>query len=228
MTFFQNIKKRLEDPFKTFKLYQILIAIVCMIVPAILRLCDTDKVYPEKVKLNGIDMMKDSIPAMVKDSTRYIEKDRLGFRLSISDYVYSYNSYLFGMLLCIAAMLFIFNGAVYFKNEYTLKLNSQGKWYNVVLGLSLLSVICFPVRDFIYLHYTFASIFFLGNALVIGLFHNKNDRIKSIIMSVLTVVFLMLSFLLKQLTLLWGEWLSLIVIAIHFILESKSVKLRSR
>ena len=34
------------------------------------------------------------------------------FRDSISDYVYMPHSYVFGMLLCIAAMLFIFNGAV--------------------------------------------------------------------------------------------------------------------
>ena len=228
MTFAQNIKKRLEDPLKTFRLYQILIAVVCMVVPAILRLSDHENVYPQKVKLNDIDMLKDSIPAMVQDSVKHIKKDHLGFRLSISDYAYSYNSYLFGMLLCIAAMLFIFNGAIYFKNQYTLKVNSKGKWYNVVLGLSLFGVICFPSRDFTFLHYTFASVFFFGNAVVIGLFHNKKDRIKSIVMSVLTVVFLLLSLVLKPLTLLWGEWLSLIVIALHFILESKFVKLKAR
>ncbi len=41
-------------------------------------------------------------------------------------------------------------------------------------------------------------------------------------MSVLTVVFLLLS-ICKPLTLLWGEWLALTVIDIHFMLEVKSV-----
>ena len=223
MTFAQNVKKQLQDPFKTFRLYEILIAVICILVPAILRLCDTDRVYPEKVKSIYTDSVKTSLPMMAQDSIRLIPKDRFGFRLSISDYVYSSNSYVFGMLLCMAAMLFIFNGAVYFRSEHPLRLNSRGKWYNVILGLSLFGVICFPHRDLTRLHYIFASLFFFGNALVIGLYHHKRNRLISITMSVLTVVFLLLSISLKPLTLLWGEWLSLTVIAVHFMLEAKSV-----
>jgi hypothetical protein len=50
-------------------------------------------------------------------TTSKICKDKWGFRLSLSDYVYSSNSYIFGMLYTMAAMLFIFNGAVYFKSQ---------------------------------------------------------------------------------------------------------------
>ena len=66
------------------------------------------------------------------------------FRHSISNYVYMEHSYVFGMLLAIAAMLFIFNGAVYYKTEEHLHISWHGQWYNIVLGLSLIGVICFP------------------------------------------------------------------------------------
>ena len=53
------------------------------------------------------------------------------FRPSISNYVYMKHSYVFGMLMCIAAMLFIFNGAVYYKNEKQMNISWHGQWYNV-------------------------------------------------------------------------------------------------
>ncbi|MES1214946.1 MAG: hypothetical protein ABUT20_05480 [Bacteroidota bacterium] len=218
----QKVKRRLEDPFKTFKAYERIIAAVCISIPLILRIYDKDIFYPVKVKLVASDNLTDAVPK--------IEKDWLGFRLSISDYAYSLNSYLFGMLLCIAAMLFIFNGAVYFKSQRSLSLNSKGKWYNVILGISLLGVICCPHRDWQILHYIFAAIFFFGNAIVTIVFHNKDDKKKSITMGILTVIFLLLAFLDDHFkligghfTIFWGEWFSLTVIGIHLILESRLV-----
>ena len=115
------------------------------------------------------------------------------FRYSISDYVYMNHSYIFGMLLCTAAMLFIFNGAVYFKTEQKVNVNKQGKWYNVILGTSLLGVILLPHLQYPVPHYTFAGIFFIGNALVIGIFHKTEDRKISIILALLTVATLALA-----------------------------------
>ena len=141
------------------------------------------------------------------------------FRSSISDYVYLKNSYLFGMLLCIAAMLFIFNGAVYYRSGEHLRISWHGQWYNVVLGLSLLGVICFPHKEFKIPHYTFAIIFFLGNAVVTGIFYKDKDKISSIILAILTVAAMPLAFT-NIITVLVAEWISLVVIAIHFILST--------
>ena len=104
------------------------------------------------------------------------DKGHTGFRSSISNYVYMDRSYIFGMLLCIAGMLFIFNGAVYFRNDNKFKINKHGKWYNVILGVSLLGVILFPHLEYTTPHYVFAGIFFLGSAVFIGIFHQKKDR----------------------------------------------------
>ena len=110
------------------------------------------------------------IPVILK----LYDKDCPRFRYSISKYAYMSNSYIYGMLLCMAAMLFIFNGAVYFKSEADLKLDKNGKWYNVVLGISLIGVILFPPLKYVLLHRIFGAIFFMGNAFVIGFFQKKN------------------------------------------------------
>lgn len=141
------------------------------------------------------------------------------FRPSISQYVYMPHSYVFGMLLSIAAMLFIFNGAVYFKNVNALNISIHGQWYNVVLGLSLIGVICFPCNEYPIPHYTFAIIFFVGNALVTGIFYKDQYKVFSIILAVLTVIALPFA-LLGYISILAGEWISLTVIAIHFILNT--------
>jgi Protein of unknown function (DUF998) len=184
----QRISRAVNDPLRSFKIFERIITVVCITIPLLLWIGDG---WPKK------------------------------FRSSISDYVYMCRSYIFGMLLAVAAMLFITNGAVYFRNEGMEKLNlrKQGKWYNVALGLSLLGVILFPYKQYQYPHYFFAIIFFVGNALVIGLFHQKEYRKLSVTLAFLTIGSLLPVFL-GWFSLFWGEWLSLAVIGIHFYLES--------
>lgn len=140
-------------------------------------------------------------------------------RPSISNYVYMHNSYIFGLLLGMAAMLFIFNGAVYYKNEKHLRISKHGQWYNVVLGASLIGVICFPHLQYPVPHYIFAVIFFAGNAVVTGIFYKDKDKKKSIFLAILTLAAIPLS-LLHFISLLVAEWISLAVIGIHFVLAT--------
>jgi hypothetical protein len=178
----------LADPLATFRIFERTIAVVCMTIPALLRLADTGQA---------------------------------GFRESISDYVYMSDSYIYGMLLCMAAMLMIFNGAVYFRNENVMGLPRAGKWYNVILGLSLLGVILFPHRQYVVIHYFFGGVFFLGNAVVTALFSYAKDRVVSVVLAVLTVVAIGLHYV-GLWSLLAGEWVSLGVIAAHFIMQSRT------
>ena len=140
-------------------------------------------------------------------------------RPSISDYVYMNHSYVFGLLLCIASMLFIFNGAVYYKSEPAFNISQHGQWYNVVLGISLIMVICLPYQSFTIPHFIFAGIFFLGNAVVTGIFYKDKDRKKSIALAILTVAAIPLA-ILNLISVLAAEWISLAVIGIHFILST--------
>jgi hypothetical protein len=194
MKLLQKVKEKLEDPLKTFKWFEFSTAITCITVPGILRLTDT-------------------LPT---------GKPATSFRPSISDYVYMPHSYVFGLLLMMAAMLFIFNGAVYFKNQNKpqLILDKSGKWYNVALGLSLVGVIIFPCHQYVTTHLIFAILFFVGNAVVTGLFYQKRNKVVSILLAILTLATLV-PVKLNVFSLFWGEWLSLTVIGIHFILESR-------
>jgi len=189
MSFIKVFRSKLSDPLFTFKLLERFIATFCILIPLILWL--TDGIFPHS------------------------------FRPSISQYVEMKNSYVFGMLLSIAAMLFIFNGAVYFKNERFMHISTHGQWFNVILGLSLFGVICFPcdIDKYKTLHFTFAGVFFLGNAVVTALFHKDKDKVLSIVLAILTIASLPFA-LFGVISLLVGEWISLTVISIHFILST--------
>jgi hypothetical protein len=190
MSPFNTFKKKLSDPLYTFRFFERLIAIFCITIPLILWLTD-----------GGIPH---------------------SFRQSISNYVYMSHSYMFGMLLCIAAMLFIFNGAVYYKNtpeSDKIKISKHGQWYNVVLGVCLIGTICFPHNEYPIEHNTFAIIFFAGNVAVTGIFYKDKDKTASITMAVLTL--LTIPLVIKNvISILTAEWISLSVIAIHFILST--------
>jgi len=192
-----SLKKRLQDPLYTFRWFERFLALSCITIPLILRLTD-------KLPEGGYNDV---------------------WRSSISDYVYMWHNYIFGMLLGSAAMLFIFNGFVYFKREedkHPYTPDKNGKWYNIVLGVCLLGVVILPYKEHSIIHYFFAAAFFVGNALATGIFHTKGWPKSNISMAILTVVALGLHFTgwFPWLTLFWAEWVSLAVVGVHFWLES--------
>ncbi|TCI94384.1 DUF7103 family protein [Tenacibaculum sp. M341] len=151
--------------------------------------------------------------------------DNEPFRESISDYVYMFNGHIYGLLLTLASMLFVFNGTVYIKKNKRLPHSKRhGKWYNIVLGLALLGILLFPHREYTIIHYSFAALFFGGSALVIGIFNDRRHRAISIVIAAVSILGLILYLIDESIiSLFWAEWISLFVIAIHYILESKGI-----
>lgn len=129
-------------------------------------------------------------------------------RSSISDYVYSGNGMLFAILLSIAAVMFLYNGWL------------SKKWYNIVLGLSLIGVIATPHLNYPIIHYVFAGLFFLGSIVVMILFSSGHQRKYKIIAGMIIVLGLIGHFFLNIYSLLYGEWIGMLPICIHFIGES--------
>lgn len=148
--------------------------------------------------------------------------DGFQVRPSISNYMYMKHSYLFGMLLATAGMLFIVNGVVYMrKGDYHYTYKKHGRWYNLVLGLALMGVILFPHLEYPLPHYLSAGIFFGGSALVIAIFCNPEHRAISIAIAVASLAALAVHFACPGvISLFWAEWISLAVIAVHYFLES--------
>lgn len=204
-----GIKERYTQDDRTFLIIELIIAIICLFIPFILYLVN-DKV------------LLDSISA-------FVDMD---------------NSYVFGLLLTMAAMMFIFNGALYFKVEYEelkhpehvpscvmdqsqYNKKNKGKWYNIVLGLALIGVIVFPynrTQTMTVLHYIFAIIFFLGSAIVIFFIHDPEDRWKSRFLAIGSIICLVVSVVDDSLmSLFWSETIALIIIGVHYILDSRRI-----
>lgn len=99
---------------------------------------------------------------------------------SISVYVTIQDSFIFGLLLMMAATLFITNGLVYWE-EYRKKNHKKVQWRaygNVLLGLALAGVLLFPCTRSEIPHYTFAVLFFVGCALATVLRAKKQTKHK--------------------------------------------------
>lgn len=131
------------------------------------------------------------------------------WRDSISNYAYSNKNYVFVLLLTLAGSLFIYNGIGYKRH-----------WYNIVLGASLLGVALTPHLDVPLLHYAFASIFFIGSIISIGLSSNKWLRNFKYLVSAIIILGLMLHFVFNLFSLLFAEWIGIIPISFHFIIKS--------
>ena len=165
----------------------------------------------------------------------YYADDNEKFRVSISAYANMDKSYVFGSLLTMVAMMFIFNGFFYIRNIKTnLGDGKHSRWYNIVLGLSLLGVVYFHYELSPFLHYVSATIFFVGSAFIIAFFNNKKFRISSYMIALLSLIALLICYLntvlpfeipfTSWISILVAEWISLSVIATHYILESLNVK----
>ena len=170
---------------------------------------------------------KDSCGSIVvTQSLKQICKDKLGFRGSLSEYTYSSNSYIFGLMYGLAAMMFLFNGAVYLNQRPEMQLHQLGSWFNIVIGLSLIGVVFSPKNLWSFGHYLFTFVFFGGNIIALGWLPNSNDTNQNKrnrkIAAVVLIVGMPVLLWFDIISVLVAEWISLTVIAIHLFLVAIS------
>lgn len=113
----------------------------------------------------------------------------------------------------VAAMLLIVNGLV------------KNKWYNIYLGIMLSGVILFNHDNFSIVHGIFAIGFFVPNILVIKFaktrFFNKPNEELFFDLTLIAIIILSgVLFLYHVINLFYLEWISFIMLSIHFILLS--------
>jgi hypothetical protein len=99
---------------------------------------------------------------------------------SISEYHYTSGRLPYIILLGIIGLLTLVDG-----------LNKERR-YNIIIGLSMIGVVCFPVNEFRILHDVFAIIFFVGNAFIVTYYSNSLSKIKKIMFAILIMVSLTL------------------------------------
>lgn len=136
--------------------------------------------------------------------------ERTPIRESISAYYNIAQNQWFYVPLTMAAMLFVVNGVV--KNK---------QLYNTYLGAMLGGVLLFNHHDFSVVHIVFAAAFFVGNAVVILFFSSVKDREFKIGLVAFIALALAGWYFFDWFTLFVAEWISLVIISIHYIIESK-------
>lgn len=138
--------------------------------------------------------------------------DNATVRDSISDYYSMSKSMLFYVPLSIAFMLFIVNGIV-----------RHGRAYNTVLGIALAGLVVFDYDNFKSIHIVCAAAFFIGSAAVMVIYTPKSELwFRMLLVSI--IVLSLSSWALAGTSLFWAEWISLLMIGLHYILESFEVK----
>lgn len=133
-------------------------------------------------------------------------------RESISAYADMYNNHVYVYLLTIAGMMFVVNGTI-----------NNKKWYNIVLGISLMGVALFHWEDFKWIHIVFAGIFFLGSVIVISYYTSIKQKWIACGIAVVIVLSLIAHFWFHWFSLFVAEWIALAIIGVHYILESYKI-----
>lgn len=132
-------------------------------------------------------------------------------RTSISDYAYSHYSYWFFSLISLSGFLFVVNGWL-----------DEARRYNIILGLALIGVALTPHKDFPITHYICAGTFFLGSVYVMIAFSSAKQRFYKIIAGAIIIVVLLFSLITKSISLFVAEWIGMLPISIHYVLEAQN------
>ncbi|MCI0426182.1 MAG: hypothetical protein L0Z49_10155 [Actinobacteria bacterium] len=143
--------------------------------------------------------------------------DAGGVRDSISAYYSMTANQWFYFPLTAASMLFLVNGFV-----------KQESYYNAWLGVMLTGVVLLNHQDFRIPHGVFAAAFFLGNAAVIAFFSRGVKSGFRIAVLVGVVMVFLMWWPLGIISLFVAEWISLALIAAHFLAaSSQRIKYRA-
>jgi hypothetical protein len=137
-----------------------------------------------------------------------------GVRASISSYHDIAAPEAFYLPLTVAAMLFVVNGVL-----------KDGHWYNSAVGLLLSLLVVFDHDGASrYPHFLGAAGFFVGNVAVMIWFSKDKPR-RLVVGLVGTIVASIALWLVTDwFTLFWAEWVSLTIIATHYLLDTIPVR----
>lgn len=130
---------------------------------------------------------------------------------SISYYAYSKSNYLYLIMLYGISLLLIFDGIF-----------DKVRRFNIILGVSMLGVVIFPVTEHRYLHDIFAILFFIENLIVVTYYSKVVTKHFKITIFTIVVVTLALFFL-DVITLFFAEAIGLFCVSIFFFIRYSKI-----
>lgn len=138
-----------------------------------------------------------------------------GIRTSISNYAYSQYSFVFVAFLTFAGAMLVVDGC---KDD----LITRNKWYSIILGLALIGVAVTPHKDYTIIHYTFASVFFIGSLIAMILFSSPKQRLFKFFLGSIIIFSMVGHFVFKWYSLLIAEWIGMLPIIINYTGENNN------
>ena len=126
---------------------------------------------------------------------------------SISAYA-KYTPMTFALSLGLSGALFMYDG-----------FGEKNRWYNIYIGASLFGVVLFSMYDHKIIHYTFATIFFIGSLFNMVYFSSSKERWFKIITVIGVLIGMMGTFVFDWYSIFFAEWIGMLPISIHYILE---------
>lgn len=125
------------------------------------------------------------------------------YRDSISDYAYSPIQSLFVMILTLAASVLFVNGC---EDD----IHTKNKWYSFIQGFLLLGIALTPHLDYTFIHFSFATSFFIGNIIEMVLLSSPKYRVITFPLALIILFGLVGHFIFKWYSLFWAEIIGLI------------------
>ncbi len=115
----------------------------------------------------------------------------------------------FAVLMTLIAKLFITEGAT-----------NKTNYFEIVIGLALLLLTLFDMEEWTKTHYTFAVIFFEGIVFNMIYYSSKRYRVSNILLGLALNLAMLGCFGFGWYSIFWAEWIALIPISAHKILET--------
>ena len=114
----------------------------------------------------------------------------------------------FGFLLTLSGAVFFYDGYV-----------DRKRWFNTIIGIGLFGVVLFLNTDCPILHYSFATVFFLGSIFNMVRYSSKEQRLFKIFIGIFIILGMLGHYILGYYSLFWAEWLGMLPISVHYVLE---------
>ncbi len=114
----------------------------------------------------------------------------------------------FAVYLTAVSLLFFDNG-----------FEDRSKWFEMTIGASMIGVVLFDNEGYYYTHYAFAGYFFLGSIFNMIFFSSGKYRKYTITIGVTILLAMAGKFVFDFYTIFWAEFLGMIPISLHKILE---------
>jgi hypothetical protein len=107
-----------------------------------------------------------------------------GFQPSLSEFHYTSQKWTYILGMGSIGFFMLLDGLLY-----------KSRRYNILIGLSMIGVIIFPVNEFRWIHNSFAGTFFVGNAIIVTYYSPLLQRHTKILFSIIISITLLMLFL---------------------------------